>query len=108
MRARGTNGNTLLNLACSLIACTTPGVEDAGRLTPVTRLLAAGADPAKGTLFIQAQGVEHAELHLLLSMVKPPASGMRWHTEKLSHAIPPAVKGTTGSRPFSATHTTSS
>ena len=45
VRARGTNGNTLLNLACSLIACPAPGVEDGDRLLPVHRLLAAGADP---------------------------------------------------------------
>lgn len=33
--------------------------------------LAAGIDPAKSTLFIQSQVLEHAELHLLLSMVTP-------------------------------------
>jgi tryptophanyl-tRNA synthetase len=33
--------------------------------------LAAGVDPAQATLFIQSQIPEHAELHLLLSMVTP-------------------------------------
>jgi len=33
--------------------------------------LAAGVDPAKATLFIQSQVPEHAELHLLLSMMTP-------------------------------------
>ncbi len=33
--------------------------------------LAAGVDPARATLFIQSQVPEHAELHLLLSMITP-------------------------------------
>ncbi len=33
--------------------------------------LAAGIDPAQATLFIQSRVLEHAELHLLLSMVTP-------------------------------------
>jgi len=33
--------------------------------------LAAGVDPARATLFIQSQVPEHAELHLLLSMMTP-------------------------------------
>jgi len=33
--------------------------------------LAAGLDPAKSTFFVQSQVPEHAELHLLLSMVTP-------------------------------------
>ena len=33
--------------------------------------LAAGIDPAQATLFVQSQVVEHAELHLLLSMMTP-------------------------------------
>jgi tryptophanyl-tRNA synthetase len=33
--------------------------------------LAAGVDPSKATLFIQSKVPEHAELHLLLSMVTP-------------------------------------
>lgn len=49
VRALGTNGNTLLNLACSLAPCTAPGTPPdarAGqdRLAPVQLLLAAGAD----------------------------------------------------------------
>ncbi|MGH7525806.1 MAG: ankyrin repeat domain-containing protein, partial [Gemmatimonadales bacterium] len=51
VRARGTNGNTLLNLACSLVACPAPdaagatAAPEAGRLAPVRMLIAAGADP---------------------------------------------------------------
>jgi len=37
----------------------------------VTDWLAAGLDPAKATFFIQSRLPEHAELHLLLSMVTP-------------------------------------
>lgn len=49
VRARGTNSNTLLNLACSLVPCEVPGAvreAPAGqhRLAPVQLLLAAGAD----------------------------------------------------------------
>lgn len=33
--------------------------------------LAVGVDPSKATLFIQSQVIEHAELHLLLSMMTP-------------------------------------
>lgn len=33
--------------------------------------LAAGLDPAKSTIFVQSEVKEHAELHLLLSMVTP-------------------------------------
>src|SRR6188474_2038988 len=33
--------------------------------------LAAGVDPSQATLFIQSQVPEHAELHLLLSMITP-------------------------------------
>jgi tryptophanyl-tRNA synthetase len=33
--------------------------------------LAVGLDPAKSTLFIQSQVLEHAELHVLLSMITP-------------------------------------
>ncbi|MDR3394410.1 MAG: tryptophan--tRNA ligase [Parasulfuritortus sp.] len=33
--------------------------------------LAAGVDPSKATLFIQSRVIEHAELHLLLSMMTP-------------------------------------
>jgi tryptophanyl-tRNA synthetase len=37
----------------------------------VADLLAAGLDPAKSTIFIQSEVKEHAELHLILSMVTP-------------------------------------
>jgi tryptophanyl-tRNA synthetase len=37
----------------------------------MTDYLAAGLDPAKSTLFLQSLVPEHAELHLLLSMVTP-------------------------------------
>jgi len=33
--------------------------------------LAAGVDPSKATLFIQSRVIEHAELHLLMSMMTP-------------------------------------
>ena len=33
--------------------------------------LAAGVDPAQATLFIQSRVPEHAELHVLLSMITP-------------------------------------
>ena len=54
VRARGTNGNTLLNLACGLAPCAVPANEeereaiasmDGDRLAPVRLLLASGADP---------------------------------------------------------------
>src|SRR5690242_7224255 len=37
----------------------------------MTDYLAAGLDPAKSTIFLQSLVPEHAELHLLLSMVTP-------------------------------------
>ncbi|MCM2256523.1 MAG: tryptophan--tRNA ligase [Vicinamibacteria bacterium] len=40
-------------------------------LEVATDWLAAGLDPARSTLFIQSQVPEHAELHLLLSMIVP-------------------------------------
>src|SRR5678815_5221371 len=33
--------------------------------------LASGLDPNRSTIFVQSQVVEHAELHLLLSMITP-------------------------------------
>jgi ankyrin repeat protein len=52
-RARGTNGNTLLNLACSMLPCRpNDGAAAVGlaadRLAPLKVLLAAGADPNQG------------------------------------------------------------
>lgn len=45
-RARGTNGNTLLNLASSMVPCPPPGAaKDPERLAPLRLLLEAGADP---------------------------------------------------------------
>ncbi|KAF0100696.1 MAG: trpS [bacterium] len=46
------------------------GIEDATSQM-VIDWLAAGVDPAKATLFIQSRVIEHAELHLLLSMMTP-------------------------------------
>jgi tryptophanyl-tRNA synthetase len=40
-------------------------------LEVATDWLAVGLDPAKATLFIQSSVPEHAELHLLLSMITP-------------------------------------
>ncbi|WP_018151565.1 tryptophan--tRNA ligase [Leeia oryzae] len=52
--------------------------------------LAAGVDPAQATIFIQSHIPEHAELHLLLSMITPNGWLERMPTykdqmEKLSH-----------------------
>ena len=46
------------------------GIEEA-TWQMVIDWLAAGVDPSKATLFIQSQVIEHAELHLLLSMMTP-------------------------------------
>ena len=40
-------------------------------LQVVTDWLAVGLDPAKSTLFVQSDILEHAELHVLLSMITP-------------------------------------
>jgi tryptophanyl-tRNA synthetase len=54
----------------------TTGYEDTGGIEANTRemlidWLAAGLDPAKAVLFLQSAVKEHAELHLLLSMIVP-------------------------------------
>ena len=54
----------------------TTGYEDTSQLQSHIRemvidWLAAGIDPARATVFVQSQVPEHAELHLLLSMVTP-------------------------------------
>jgi len=54
----------------------TTGYEDTSRLPEFVRevlidWLAAGLNPGVATLFIQSQVPEHAELHLLLSMITP-------------------------------------
>lgn len=41
------------------------------RIDMVINWLAAGVDPAKATLFMQSQVPQHAELHLLFSMITP-------------------------------------
>ena len=46
------------------------GIEEA-TWQMVIDWLASGVDPSKATLFIQSQVIEHAELHLLLSMMAP-------------------------------------
>jgi len=48
-----------------------PGSIRENILEVATDWLAAGLDPAKSTLFIQSLVPEHAELHLLLSMITP-------------------------------------
>jgi tryptophanyl-tRNA synthetase len=48
-----------------------PGVIERNTWDMVIDWLASGVDPAKATLFIQSHVQEHAELHLLLSMVTP-------------------------------------
>src|SRR5512135_3102783 len=49
----------------------TPQVIEQNVWDMVIDWLAAGVDPAQATLFIQSQVPEHAELHLLLSMITP-------------------------------------
>ncbi len=46
------------------------GIEENAR-EMVVDWLAAGVDPAQATLFVQSRVIEHAELHLLLSMMTP-------------------------------------
>ncbi|QDX80783.1 tryptophan--tRNA ligase [Denitratisoma sp. DHT3] len=48
-----------------------PGTITDNARDMVVDWLAAGVDPAKATLFVQSQVPEHAELHLLLSMMTP-------------------------------------
>ena len=49
----------------------TPEVIEQNVWDMVIDWLAAGVDPAQATLFIQSRVPEHAELHLLLSMITP-------------------------------------
>ncbi len=49
----------------------TPQVIEQSVWEMVIDWLAAGVDPAQATLFIQSRVPEHAELHLLLSMITP-------------------------------------
>ena len=49
----------------------TPQVIDENVRDMVVDWLAAGVDPAQATLFVQSRVIEHAELHLLLSMMTP-------------------------------------
>src|ERR1700683_5287599 len=56
----------------------TTGYEDTGHLQEYVQAvlidwLAAGLNPGAATLFVQSQVPEHAELHLLLSMITPLA-----------------------------------
>ncbi|MBI2380496.1 MAG: tryptophan--tRNA ligase [Gammaproteobacteria bacterium] len=65
------------------------GIKNAG-YEMVIDWLASGIDPDKSAIFLQSQVVEHAELHLLLSMVTPLGWLERVPTykeqqEKLSH-----------------------
>jgi tryptophanyl-tRNA synthetase len=48
-----------------------PGDIEENARQMVVDWLAAGVDPSKATLFVQSQVIEHAELHLLLSMMTP-------------------------------------
>jgi len=49
----------------------TPKVIEDSVMNMVIDWLAAGVDPEKATLFVQSKIPEHAELHLLLSMMTP-------------------------------------
>jgi tryptophanyl-tRNA synthetase len=48
-----------------------PSIIEASTWEMLIDWLAAGVDPTKSDIFIQSQVIEHAELHLLLSMVTP-------------------------------------
>ncbi len=48
-----------------------PEVIETNARDMVIDWLAAGVDPAQATLFVQSRVIEHAELHLLLSMMTP-------------------------------------
>ena len=48
-----------------------PGIIARSTWDMVIDWLAAGVDPAQATIFVQSQVPEHAELHLLLSMITP-------------------------------------
>ncbi len=48
-----------------------PEAIEANARDMVIDWLAAGVDPAQATLFVQSRVIEHAELHLLLSMMTP-------------------------------------
>jgi len=68
--------------------------EDVGSIQPAAMeltatFLAAGLDPAKATIFAQSDVKEHAELHLILSMVTPLSWLERVPTykEKLQNAV---------------------
>ena len=57
----------------------TTGYADPSALKESTQdillnFLAAGLDPEKCTIFLQSRVLEHAELHLLLSMITPLGS----------------------------------
>jgi len=49
----------------------TPEIIEANVWDMLVDWLAAGVDPALATLFIQSRVPEHAELHLLMSMITP-------------------------------------
>ena len=49
----------------------TPQIVEQNALDMVIDWLAAGIDPSQATLFIQSRVPQHAELHLLLSMITP-------------------------------------
>src|SRR5512134_3538976 len=49
----------------------TPQIIEQNVWDMVVDWLAAGVDPSRATLFIQSKVPEHAELHLLLSMITP-------------------------------------
>ncbi len=68
--------------------------EDVGSIRPATEeltaaYLAAGLDPSRATIFVQSDVKEHAELHLLLSMITPLSWLERVPTykEKLQNSV---------------------
>lgn len=64
--------------------------------------LAAGLDPEQSAIFVQSDVKEHAELHLLLSMVTPVSWLERVPTykEKLAQIIPTLTKGKSDTPPL--------
>ena len=61
-----------------------PRGDPEGTWDMVIDWLAAGVDPGEATLFIQSQVPEHAELHLLLSMITARLAGARADLGRIS------------------------
>jgi tryptophanyl-tRNA synthetase len=64
----------------------------------LVNFIAAGLDPERSTIFLQSKVLEHAELHLLLSMVTPLGWLERVPTykEKNTRCFSPPIYSSTG------------